>query len=92
MPTKLKRYSVSIPDDILPFLQEGCGTGGDKVGKRILSILTKHYRKIETPIVFRSQPVEAESRRAHPLVFEAPVRQVAEPSLNRRASLGRGKS
>jgi len=94
MPTKLKRYMVSFPEDILPLIQKDCEINGMKVGTRIMSILTEHYRPaIAQPMIFgQDQPISKESRRARPLVFEAPAQPVAVPASDRRASLDQGKS
>lgn len=94
MPTKLKRYSVSFPDEILPLLQADCRRNGTKVGTKILSILAEHYQAaISQPMIFgQDQPLAKQSRAARPLVFRAPARPTLERDEAHRASNDQGKS
>ncbi len=70
MPTKMKRYSVSLPDDLYGVIVDDCSKeetrSGQKVGARILSVLLEHYQlRIHQPMIFgRSRPIAVESRRA----------------------------
>ncbi len=94
MPTKMRRFTVNVPDDILSFLQRDCEGRKMQYSRKIISILTEYYRtEIPQPMIFgRSQPIAMESRRARPLVFRAPARPVELPASGRRASLGQGRS
>lgn len=82
MPTKLKRYSVSFPDDILPLLREDCRRTKTKVGTKILSILAEHYQSgISQPMIFgRPQPLSRGSRHSGPIVFRAPSQPKESPA------------
>lgn len=90
MPTKLKRYSVSFPDDILPLLMADCQMTKMKVGTQILAILVEHYQmRISQPMMFgRSQPIAKESKHARPLVFRAAPRREELPVSDRRVTPG----
>lgn len=94
MPTKMKRVSVSLPDDLYRAILDDCRKeetrSEQKVGAKIKSNLLQIYQlRIPQPMIFgRSQPIEAGSRRAGPLVFRSPSRPIELPASDRRATLG----
>lgn len=72
MPTKLKRCQVSIPDEILPFLNGDCERGKMNLSTKISQIVAEYYQfTIPQPMIFgRARPLSVQSRRAsRPLVF-----------------------
>lgn len=95
MPTRLKRYAVTLPNVILQELRKECErTSEPSVGRKILSILAERYQmRVSQPIIFgRQGPLEVELQRERPLIFRASDPQLPAPALNRRASQGRGRS
>jgi len=102
MPTKMKRYSVSLPDDLENAILRDClhiketalenRRSASKVSARIVSVLLERYQlRIPQPMVFgRPQPVAKESRRGRLLVFGGPSQLATGAALNPRASHGKG--
>lgn len=93
MPTKLKRFSVNIPDQILMPLMMDCRKKRRPMAAHIISILQAHYQALRQPVFFGHAPTAgAELRHAPVPVFEAPSRQTLEHPSDQRASQNQGKS
>lgn len=90
MPTKLKRYSVSFPDELKLLLQADCRKNKIKVGKKLLAITTEHYQmQMNQPMYFgRSLPHADESPGSRPLVFRASGQPKSLPEVDQKISRG----
>lgn len=91
MPTKLKRYSVSLPEDIQIFIEKEASLKRRPVANQIMWILDQwcEERKRELDH-FRPSPLPGE--RKAPPVFETPSPLPSEQVSKLRESLGRERS
>ncbi len=95
MPTKLKRYTVTLPPDLETMVEKDSELNRRPVANQMVWILTQYYeeRKREADLFSPSQLREARQAdsRSTP-VFRTADPLPAESSSKSRESMGRGKS
>lgn len=93
MPTKLKRYMVSLPEDLQGMLEKEADVNRRPVANQILWIMDQYYstRKREANL-FTPIPLGEVRRADDTPSFETPVLRDAEQISKIRASVGRDKS
>lgn len=96
MPTRMKRYNVSLPADLRQAIMKQAKLNVAKKDRKIAAqiqkdLLDKYQFVISQPMIFGRphQPIAKESQQSRLLSFGGPSRREAEPSLNRRASHGK---
>jgi hypothetical protein len=91
MPTKLHRYCISVPDDLLEPLRRECLKKRRPVAALVVSLLVERYAGGKLIFGRSRQPQEELSQRSAP-VFGSSVPPDLERVSARHASLGKGRS
>lgn len=93
MPTSLKRYSVSIPDEVAPLVERDRRKKRIPTGTFLAAIIVKHYgMELGQTVMFgRARRPLVESQRVPLVVFQAPSQPETEQSSSPRALPGEAK-